>query len=328
MNILINIITNQITIPIILLILLSISYFLDTNKDSNKDSNEKSILLKIKKTLKTINSINNFWPIIIVTSLNFLLIKYFLSSFNIEQLTKIINPITVILSLSIVNISIALYIIQKDGYIISLINKNKFITSVITSLLTTLFYIIKPILISTYYSAIDRATSELTLNSIQQYPIFRDLFFPITIEALYFITSIAISFEITIFIISCKKEINDKKNFYLTLLTLFFIFLFSASHIFYLTKMLTEKTLTNQSIGYLIIRYEYSSLSEKCNNPKLIELSKTNRYWFKFISHNKIIYAEGIWDPNIKKEERKLENLTKYNFYPFEEHCINKNHSN
>lgn len=132
---------------------------------------------------------------------------------------------------------------------------------------------------STYYTEIDQATSELTHNSVQQYPIFRDLFYPITIEALYFVGFITIAFLVVfIFLIlvvySDNKENNLKKLFHLAIL--FLIFLFSASHIAYLTNILTKKVLTDQSIGYLMINYEYASLSKRCNNPKLIELSKTN----------------------------------------------------
>ncbi|WP_410681220.1 hypothetical protein [Avibacterium paragallinarum] len=224
--------------------------------------------------------------------------------------------------LSIANVLAALNIMRKNKNITLFIHKNQLMISVSAALFTTLFYIMKPILMSTYYSAIDQATSALTLNSLQQYPIFRELFPSITIEALYFIAAITIAFEISIFTISYNKENGDKKNFYLTFLTLFFIFLFSASHITYLTKMLTEKVLTNQNTGYLIVQYEYYPLNERCDNPHLIELSKTGKYWFKSISHNKIVYVEGIWNDHISKEERTLENIEEYRFHPFEEECM------
>ncbi len=194
--------------------------------------------------------------------------------------------------------------------------------SVGTVLFTTLFYIIKPTLMSTYYTAIDQTISELTLNSVQQYPIFRDLFHPITIEALYFIGFITIAFEITTLLIllpiSLNKENNIRKFFYFSL---FFIFFLSVLHLPYLYNIF-KKTLTNKNIGYLIVQYEYYPLNEKCNNPKLIELGQTKRYLFKTISHNKVIYVEGIWDKSIRDEEKTPKNITRYKFHPFEEDCI------
>ncbi|UXN33628.1 hypothetical protein N8E86_05880 [Avibacterium paragallinarum] len=305
MDILISIFTNQFSISIALLLLLTTRYFIN-DIDDEKRKNRKTFLLTI--------------PIVIFFNIS--LMKYFSSHFNIKQFTEFLNPTSGTLLLSIANVLAALNIMRKNKNITLFIHKNQLMISVSTALFTTLFYIMKPILMSTYYSAIDQATSALTLNSLQQYPIFRELFPSITIEALYFIAAITIAFEISIFTISYNKENGDKKNFYLTFLTLFFIFLFSASHITYLTKMLTEKVLTNQNTGYLIVQYEYYPLNERCDNPHLIELSKTGKYWFKSISHNKIVYVEGIWNDHISKEERTLENIEEYRFHPFEEECM------
>lgn len=320
MNTLLDLFTNQITISIALFLSFIIGYCYDNKKYRCQKTIFKigNLWAIIKPIIKT----GNFWTIILVIVLNISLMKYFSSNFNIKQLTEVLNPITGTLLLSITNVLLTLNFIRKNEDIVLFINKNQLLISIITTILTTGFYIIKPTLISTYHSAIAQATSELTLNSIQQYPIFSDIFFPITIEALNFVCALTLAFELAMFLIISIINNNDKKTFYLTLLTLFFISLFSVSHITYLTKMLTEKVLTNQNTGYLIVQYEYYPLNERCNNPHLIELSKTGKYWFKSISHNKVIYVEGIWDDHISKEERTLENITEYRFYPFEEECI------
>ncbi|MCW9718423.1 hypothetical protein [Avibacterium sp. 21-599] len=280
---------------------------------NDKDDNKEYIVCSI-----------NDWIIIFTIILNIVVMRYFSFYFNIEQLTRFFNPITGILSLSIINVLVALWIIRENKSITLFIRKNQLIVSAITALFTTLFYIIKPTLMSTYYSAIEQATSELTLNSTQQYPIFRELFLSITIETVYFVSAITVAFEITTFLLSSipyNKENNTKKTFHFPLFSLLIIFFFSATHIPYLIHTL-KKVLTNQNISYLIVKYEYYSLGEKCNNPKLIELSQTNQYRFKFISHNKVIYVERMWDKDINKEEWTSKNITKYNFYPDKEECI------
>ncbi|MGR6652035.1 hypothetical protein ACU6T3_11300, partial [Avibacterium paragallinarum] len=194
MNTFIDIFTNPFTISIALLLLFITRYFIDEN-DKTEDTDDKKS--KGRKTfLLTI-------PIVIFFNIS--LMKYFSSHFNIKQFTEFLNPTSGTLLLSIANVLAALNIIRKNKNITLFIQKNQLMISVSTALFTTLFYIIKPILMSTYYSAIDQATSALTLNSLQQYPIFRELFPSITIEALYFIAAITIAFEISIFTISYNK---------------------------------------------------------------------------------------------------------------------------
>ncbi len=98
MNILLDVFTDRITNPIILLLLLISEYIYDNDKDNNKESIVESI---------------HYWIFIIITILNIAAMRYFSSHFNIKQLTCFLNPITGILLLSIINVLVALYIIQK-----------------------------------------------------------------------------------------------------------------------------------------------------------------------------------------------------------------------
>ncbi|URL05825.1 hypothetical protein L4F92_07025 [Avibacterium sp. 21-595] len=294
---------------------------------NDKDDNKEYIVCSI-----------NDWIIIFTIILNIVVMRYFSFYFNIEQLTRFFNPITGILSLSIINVLAALWIIQQNKNITLFISEYQFkyqlMTSMSTALLATAFYIIKPILMSPYDSKIDKAISDLTLNSIQQYPIFRELFYSITIEALSFIYATTIAFmifflPIAIAIIVIDIKLSNKENsndiilnIVYTLFLLFPILYASVSHRYYLEKILKEKILPDKNVNYLLVKYEYDELSKRCNNPKLIKLNQTNQYRFKFISHNKVIYVEGMSDKDINKEERTLENITEYNFYPDEEECI------
>ncbi|POY47260.1 hypothetical protein [Avibacterium paragallinarum] len=306
MNTIFNIFTDQLTISITLILLLISIYIHSSAKDIN--DNKKSIVEAL-----------NYKLIIIAIILNIAILRYFSLHFEIQLMIEGVNPISSVLFLNITNALIALNIIKTNKNIILFQKKNTVIISISTALFTYFFYIIKPTLYSEYYSDISQAVSEITLSPIQQFPTFSELFIPITLGAFYFIGYLTIAFELSIFILT---SIKNKSLWGFELFAISLLFFFSSTHIKYLEKILTKQIITDKNISYLITKLEYNPLFEKCDNPHLIELNKTGKYWFKSISHNKIIYVEGIWNDHISKEERTLENIEEYRFHPFEEECM------